>query len=121
MGGKHWTQQNLDPSLRMHVRFQEQRVRGGLVLSAHLPGIDVDDVHVTRDGKKRTLTVQGIRHLQTWLGTSYRWFKQDFEIPSSLDLDSAQLTWEDQTLSSLSFGTSLPSAPIPKTQTAQSL
>jgi HSP20 family molecular chaperone IbpA len=74
----------LNPSLRYHPRFEEQRVNGGVILSAHVPGVSQKDLECSLDTESRTLKVRGIRHVRTWMGDSYRWFEQEFSLPSSL-------------------------------------
>jgi HSP20 family molecular chaperone IbpA len=78
----------LNPSLRYHPRFEEQRVNGGVILSAHVPGVSQKDLECSLDAEGRTLKVTGIRHVRTWMGDSYRWFEQEFSLPISLTTDA---------------------------------
>jgi HSP20 family molecular chaperone IbpA len=89
-------EQSLDPARRYQLRFSEQRVRGGVLLSAAVPGVDADDVDVSIDAATRTLTIKGIRYLlvRSWMQQptqDYRWFEQQFTLPASLDVRAEKM------------------------------
>ena len=69
-------------------------MQGGVLISAQLQGVAAADCEVVANSDKRTLTVKGIRRVRSWSGEDWRWFEEEFSVPSALDMSAGKVQYQ---------------------------